>query len=590
MLNFSLRKKIFISYLIVFLVFIALMFPFATKTVKGIVIKSLDDRASELISKIQSAPNNEALVQYLKDQKSMIFFRVGILTNERKILYDTHTKRLLGPKFSQEYVVEHPEIFQAIQEGTGYYEDYSEILGQKFAYYAKVFNFHDKAYVLRTAFPYKYVSELTRDFEIGFLMLSSGALLLFSVMTWFIIHRLTSPIDQIITAIKPYQEGRQTTIPEIKLGNLNSQDDFGRLAMTLNSLSLKIQNHINSLIKERNEKVAILESLIEGVVAVDQGMKVTYANDMALKVLGIESNSFVGRFFSEVRQSVCEELLKSCQERMTPMTGAIQLKSEGRKLFLDLVAAPTNDTLGAILVLQDKTAHYKMMEMRKDFVANASHELKTPITIIRGFAEALHDNPDLPLETRIEVTDKIVRNCKRMTNVIKDLLILSDVENLPRSRVIDCDVEDLLVGCRSMLLELFPDATVMIEKKQGHEFSLSADPDLIELALFNLMENAAKYSNSPAQITISLDKEDAHLKISVADKGIGIPSHDIENVFQRFYTVDKAHSQKMGGSGLGLSIVETIIDKHCGKISVASTVGKGTTFTILLPYELEKIL
>ena len=177
-----------------------------------------------------------------------------------------------------------------------------------------------------------------------------------------------------------------------------------------------------------------------------------------------------------------------------------------------------------------------------------------------------------------------------MTNVIKDLLILSDVENLPRSRVIDCDVGELIEGCRTMLLELFPEANVLIEKNVDDEFSLSADPDLIELALFNLMENAAKYSNSPAHITVQMDKVDHHIKISIADNGIGIPPNDLEKIFQRFYTVDKAHSQKMGGSGLGLSIVETIVDKHCGKISVASTLGKGTSFTILLPLELETLL
>ena len=406
MITFSLRKKIFLSYLVVFLVFISLMFPFALKTVKGIVIKSLDDRTSELISRIQDAPDDEALVQYLKDQKSMIFFRVGILTDERKISMIPILSASLGTKFSQQYVIDHPEVMQAIEEGTGYHEEYSSILGQKFAYFAKVFDFHGKPYILRTAFPYKYVSDLSWDFEIGFLILSSGALLLFSMMTWFIIHRLTSPIDQIITAIKPYQEGRQMTIPEIKLGSISPEDDFGRLASTLNSLSFKVQNHIDSLIKERNEKAAILESLIEGVVAVDQDMKMTYANNMAAKLLGFEIDHLLGKSFNEVNQPACEELLSSCQQKMMPMTGALQLKNDGRKVFLDLVAAPTQDTLGAILVLQDKTTHYKMMEMRKDFVANASHELKTPITIIRGFAEALHDNPDLPVETREDVTNK----------------------------------------------------------------------------------------------------------------------------------------------------------------------------------------
>ncbi len=583
MFHLSLRRKIFISYFVVFFVFIVLMFPFSTRTVKRIIIKSLDDRTSELITKLQSAPDNEALVEYLKVEKPLIFFRVSVMTNELKVLYDTHTKRVIGPSFSQEYIIHHPEVLQAMEEGTGYSEDYSNLLGQRFAYFAKKFDFHGKNYVVRAAFPYKYISELSYDFKMGFFVLATSVLLLFSCMTWFIMHRLTSPIDQIIKAIKPYQEGRQTNIPKLMTMKPDPNDDMGQLAITLNSLSDKIQSHIDTLTQERNEKSTILESLVEGVVAVDQNMRVTYANHMALKLLSNNKETFVGKPFNVVHLPICEELLVKCQEDRIPLTASLQVKINGVKVFLDLIGVPSKDHSGAILVLQDKSTHYKMMEMRKDFVANASHELKTPITIIRGFAETLHDNPELPTETRQEITDKIVRNCKRLTNVIKDLLILSDIENIPPSRIIECDLTALANDCREMLLEIFPQATVLVEKDDEEDCIVSADPDLIELALFNLMENAAKYSNPPAHITVKLSKLDEQVKLSVADKGIGIPDGDLEHVFQRFYTVNKAHSQKMGGSGLGLSIVETIIEKHKGKISVTSTLGVGTTFTILLP-------
>lgn len=257
-------------------------------------------------------------------------------------------------------------------------------------------------------------------------------------------------------------------------------------------------------------------------------------------------------------------------------------------MFLDVVAAPKKDNAGAILVLQDKTAHYKIFEMRRDFIANASHELKTPITIIRGFAEALHDNPDLPPETQREVTNKIVRNCNRMAALIKDLLTLADIENIPSSRLSTCNLADLSRRCLSMLLEIFPDAQATLkEKKKNIHFI--ADMDLLELAIMNLLENAAKYSNRPAQIQLILDETHDDVIIEVGDKGIGIPSVDQEHIFDRFYTVDKAHSQKMGGSGLGLSIVKTIVEKHFGTISLKSEIGKGSTFTIRMPKEKKKV-
>jgi signal transduction histidine kinase len=247
------------------------------------------------------------------------------------------------------------------------------------------------------------------------------------------------------------------------------------------------------------------------------------------------------------------------------------------------VAAPKGASSGAIFVMQDKSSHYKLLEMRKEFIANASHELKTPITIIRGFAEALHDNPDLPPETTEDVTAKIVKNCQRMTNLIKDLLTLSDIENIPHSRLIECDLHEIIEGCCNTLHEIFPTAQFNIHQQPNIDSYLVADPSLMELAMMNLIENAAKYSKPPAIIDISLETIGDNITVTIADQGIGIPPADLEHIFERFYTVDKAHSQKLGGSGLGLSIVQTIIHKHFGKISVQSEVGKGTTFTIVLP-------
>jgi len=428
----SFRQKILISYVIVFCIFTTITFPLVTHIVRTIASKAMEDRSDELISKIQTAPNNDALIRRLKEQQPLIFFRVSVISNDKDVLYDSHAKRLLGPRFSQEYIVDHPEVTEAFKGRVGYNEDFSELLEQKFSYLAKAFDFHGKTYVLRIAFPYKYFNELAKDCEIGFLILTTIILLLFSIMTWLIINHLTRPIQQIINAVSPYQEGKQTTIPEIKLKSENVNDDFYKLAKTLNSLSAKIQKHIDNL---------------------------------------------------------------------------------------------------------------------KDFVANASHELKTPITIIRGFAETLHDHPELPIDTRIDVTEKIVKNCKRMTFLIKDLLTLSDVENIPDYKLIQCDLHDIILTCCNTLHEIFPDAQVAIHTDPDEQIFMAADPSLMELAMMNIIENAAKYSKPPAKIEINLIKNNDRILITFTDHGIGIPPEDLEHVFERFYTVDKAHSQKNGGVG-----------------------------------------
>lgn len=578
----SFRQKIFISYLYVFFIFLVLMFPLVTSWVHQIVFQTMESRASEIIENIRDAPNNEALVKHLKDQKSIMFFRSSVITDEKKVLYDSHTKRLLGPKFSQGYVVNHPEVLQAFEKGIGYHEDYSQLLNQTYSYFAKAFDFHGKRYILRTAFPYRYVMDITHDFEIGFLLFSTGLLLLFSLMTWFIIHRLTKPIQEIITAVKSYQDKPEAHMPAIQLTHLNPKDDFSQLAMTLNSLSEKIQKNIETILRERNEKEAILESLIEGVIAVNDSMKIDYSNNTALKMVNKPHNHLVGKPLSEIHQDKCEELLKRCQLENTPLTDTIILNQEGKTIYLDIVAAPKKGNDGAILVLQDKTTLHKLFAMKRDFIANASHELKTPITIIRGFAEALHDNPGLPQKTQEEITEKIMRNCKRMAGLIKDLLTLADIENIPSSRLNLCDVVDLGKHCIEMVHEAFPEADLQIESS-GPEVTLIADTDLLELAIMNLIENGVKYSNKPAHVTLKIENKEESVIIEVEDQGIGIPYADQEHIFDRFYTVDKAHSQKMGGSGLGLSIVKTIIEKHFGTISLRSKLGEGTTFIIELP-------
>jgi two-component system phosphate regulon sensor histidine kinase PhoR len=581
MFNFS--QKIFLSYAAVFLMFIMLMYPFSSQIVQRITNKAMEDRADDLIEKIESAPNNDAIIRILKDLKGTIFFRMSVITDERKVLYDSRIKRLVGPRFSQEYVVNHPEVLEAFKTGLGYNEDYSDLLAQKFAYMAKSFDFHGKPYIMRIAFPYNYVAELTKDLKFSLIIVATLSLLLFSLMTWFAIHYLTKPIQQIIHAIKPYQEGLETDIPEIQLKAKSSTDEFQKLAQTLNSLSIKIRNHISVITQERDVIETVLESLLEGVVAIDDQMIVTYANSMALKFMGLQRHEFIGKNFTENHQKECYTLLLSCHENKKILEDTLQIKTDGQKVFLDLVASPTKDNKGAILVLQDQTAHHKHLEMRKDFIANASHELKTPLTIVRGFAEALHDNPDLPRETCEDITEKIVRNCERMNHIILDLLTLSDVENIPDSRMQSIDLFEIIDKCCKTVRDVYPHAKIKQINAKNEEMKLTGDPYLLELAFNNLVVNAAKYSKELPEIEITLEHINDQIKVTVSDNGIGIPKEDLEHIFERFYTVNKAHSRKLGGSGLGLSIVETIITKHFGKIMVDSEVGKGTVFTILLP-------
>lgn len=574
--NLTFRQKLFISYLLVFLAFLVFLFPFASQSVRTIVRKTFKQRLLTLIAQVSAAPTTDILIERLKEQQPPLFLRVTLLTSNQEVLYDS-----AGASDDSDPGVQQAEFVEALTGSTGYNESYSELLHQKLIYVVRSFDFHGKKLVISTAFPYNQVDSLIADFEIGFLTLGSAVLLLFAIMMWIIINHLSRPIHTIVSAIKPYQEGASNTISKISLPT--SQSEFSQLADTLNSLNERIQSHISTLTQERNSKEIILDSLGEGIIAVSGTREILFINSTAASLLQIDRYHLVGEKIEEIGQPEISAIIGCCLKEHQPETGSLTLKE--KKKFLELLAVPITKTEGAVLVLQDKSSHYRIIEMGKDFVSNASHELKTPITIIRGFAETLSEHPDLPRPMAQDIIGKILKNCQRMETLVKNLLTLADIEKLPVTKMQDFNLVELAETCKQMTEAVWNDAKISIISS-GPELHLLADPDLLELAIINLLSNAAKYCHPPAKIEIRLWEKEDTVYIAVSDRGIGIPPEDLDNIFDRFYTVDKTHSRRLGGAGLGLAITKTIIEKHSGKISVSSVLGAGSTFTIALPKRL----
>lgn len=339
--------------------------------------------------------------------------------------------------------------------------------------------------------------------------------------------------------------------------------------------------------EQRREMALILDSVEEGVVVVDKNLKIQAINPIGAKFLKVSKKCLLSKPFPVLEEGThapfllkCSQLLKICQETNIILTDSIILDGK-KRLHIDLMARAKKE--GAVLILQDKSRHHKILEMGRDFIANASHELRTPITIIKGFIETLQDFPELPREMVADITEKIARNCQRMDTLVKNLLTLADLENLPESRFQECDLMTLIEQCRQVVLAIYPDATIELEGPE-ESVNVPADPDILELAIINILNNAAKYSNPPAQINMRVKVKAEEVEMMISDCGIGIPPADLEHIFERFYTVDKARSRRFGGTGLGLSIVKTVIEKHQGTILVSSELGKGSRFVIELPF------
>ncbi len=411
-----------------------------------------------------------------------------------------------------------------------------------------------------------------------------GLIFLYGGFTWLIIRKITRPIEKMLLATRPYREGKIEFLSQIFLSP-SEERDFEPLAETFNSLSEKIQRQVQALFIQHQENQSILESLNEGIISFNKEGIITYANQITLQLFEQSRELFLFQRLEETENKgntalleECKKLYFSCQEEKKASSKLITLK-KGSKIYINLLAIPKKE--GVILVLQDRTSDFRVLQMGKDFIANASHELRTPITVIRGFAETLQEHPELSEEMRQGIIKKIVTTSERLNVILKSLLTLNDVENASSSHFVECDLKILIKNCKALLTSLYK--KVEFHLNLSKDISIKGDAALLELALMNLLENGIKYSKKPAHIFLQAKKEQGKLSLSIKDQGIGIPKEDIAYIFERFYTVDKARSRKLGGLGLGLSIVKNVVEKHGGTIYVDSEENKGTLFHLQFP-------
>lgn len=588
----SFRKKIFITEIILVATLISVLFPISRIVVNHIMRVSLMRRADMRIRMLEKAKDTEQMIEIMKTRGEFIYVPVSLLNDEGKVLYHSYLP------FNSENILEtdqssEPEVQEAIKFGSGFSKHLSPFfIHNEFYFIAKTFTVNNQKYIIHMNYHANEIDSLAFDFELGILIFTVLTLLITSVLHMVIIQFIMRPVQQIIDAIRPYKEGKDELLPRIILDESMQSGEFSKLASTFNSLTDRIQKQIEYLTRQREETEEILESIGEGIIAADPSAKVTFANRTACRMLGVSPELVMGKTLDSLKLSA-EGLSKKCHDLIVHALQTSEpavhtwIMREKAPLYLDLISAPLAHRDGALLVFQDKTSDYRIVELGKDFVANASHELRTPITIIRGFAETLQDLPDISPEMLHEIIEKIVRTCIRLDKLVRSLLTLADIENLSEDRFRPINLIPLLENCVHTLNAVNPSAVVHINSDEEN-VPIVADADLFELAIMNILENAVKYSQEPARIDISIEVTNQEVYLRMRDHGIGISEKDLPHVFERFYTVDKARSRKSGGTGLGLSIVKIILEKHRGKIIVTSELGKGSTFTFVLPKSIPK--
>lgn len=365
---------------------------------------------------------------------------------------------------------------------------------------------------------------------------------------------------------------------------------LGRLAERFNSVARTLETRIGELERERQQLRAVLSGMAEGVVAVDDRRRLLFANEGAIRLFGLEPPA-VGRLIAElIRSPGVQEAVNASLAGPEPYRGEVIVPArDGQNLSLSVHGTPLpGPPPGAVLVFHDVTELRRLERMRQDFVANASHELKTPLAAIKAYAETLLDGAIHDEQVNLDFLNRIDENADRLNQLILDLLSLARLESGEEVfRHEPLEILEVLGDCFEShrgraeakgLLYLFDPGPL------DDRTRVVADEEAARQIFDNLIDNAIKYApeGRKVQIRCRID-DDGLIAVEVADTGIGIPRDDLPRIFERFYRVDKARSREVGGTGLGLSIVKHLTQSIGGQISVSSRPGVGSTFTVRLP-------
>ena len=397
---------------------------------------------------------------------------------------------------------------------------------------------------------------------------------------YFVLKAVVSPMKKLIQSAEKIASGENVKVDE----NIQNIGAVGDIENAFGIVTNELNQKLNEVDRQRKQIETILLHMTDGVIAFDMDGKIIHINPAAKDLLGLspKENTFE-KIFKKLNIDINIEKIIYLEN----WTSSEQRKNIGEK-YVNILFAPFHDEndrpAGVITAIQDITEHVKLDNMRKEFVADVSHELKTPITSIMGYADTLLEG-EYDDETRTKFLSVISTEARRMARLVTDLLTLSRYDSKKvNTEVTTFDLGDLVKKCQEKL-------RFEIEKKEHNVecFVTASVPPVvadkygIERVVLNVLSNAIKYTPDKGTIKVYVGfvYNDAYIK--VIDNGIGIPEQDLSRIFERFYRVDKARSRELGGTGLGLSIAKEILDKNKGSIDIKSKVGKGTEVVIRIP-------
>jgi two-component system, OmpR family, phosphate regulon sensor histidine kinase PhoR len=504
--------------------------------------------------------------------------RVTLVTADGLVLADSQS----DPQTMENHAGR-PEIVQAMAEGSGSSIRHSRTINRDLLYYAvRQPSPSGRPFLMRFALPEETVGQVLGPFRkaVGFaslviLLVATGVIVLVS-------RNFSERIERLTAFSQRVAEGDFR--PQSSDG---TGDALDRLSHSLNQTAARLDRTIHTLTEERNLSSAILGSMVEGVLVVNGAERVVFANQSFAEILGLKVPPQPGSGLVEVVRQT--ELIEAARK---VLAGEPRVESEIvtgtlRQHFFAATVASVRaaETNGAVIVLHDITALRKLERVRRDFVANVSHEFRTPLTAIQGFAETLLAGAMNDPQNRERFLGIIVEHSRRLARLTEDLLMLSKMDadrleletrRIPVGPFVESCIETSAPRAKEKDLKLFVNLAERLPDIAGDRRRLTE-------ILQNLLDNAIQYTPAGGEIMVSASPKNGEVVFTVSDTGIGIPQADQPRIFERFYRVDVARSREVGGTGLGLSIAKHLVETHGGRIWVDSEVGRGSEFHFSVP-------
>jgi two-component system phosphate regulon sensor histidine kinase PhoR len=479
-----------------------------------------------------------------------------------------------------------PEIIEALNGMTGVSTRYSPTVQKNMMYVAESFKKDQRTVgVVRASIPIDDLADALRMVQIQVVLGGLVMAVIAAGLSLLVSQRIRRPIEEIRRGAERFSQGDfQHPLP------VSDLQEIGELSETLNTMAQELQKTVFTITEQRNELEAVLSSMAEGVFGVDMEERVLGMNPSAARILGSNPATAQGRTIQEViRRAELQRFVVSALSGEEPVEKDLILYGEDERI-VRAHGTPLRDAkgkrVGALIVLNDVTRLVKLENIRKDFVANVSHEIKTPITAIKGFVETLREGAMQSPKDAERFLGIIQNHVQRLESLVEDLLSLSRIEEETEKETIALEeksIKEVLAGALQLCQVKAEPKQIRMVLSCGDDVVARINPSLLEQAVVNLLDNAVKYCEPGKSVWVEMDTKEQEILIRVRDEGCGIAKQHQERLFERFYRVDKARSRKLGGTGLGLAIVKHIMEAHGGRVSVESQLGRGSIFTLHLP-------